>query len=158
MSRNRPVPRMAVLLSALVALTLAIVPLPGVIDRLRPDFLVLVVYYWSIEAPSAGGLALAFAAGLAIDVVRGVVLGEHALALTLTAAWAIHLRLRIRVFSIPKQALTIFGLLAIYQFILFWVDGATGYPVTDWSRWLGPFIGAAVWPLVVATLRRLHER
>ncbi|HUY83015.1 MAG TPA: rod shape-determining protein MreD [Steroidobacteraceae bacterium] len=158
MNRDRRMSRTPVLLSALVALTLAILPLPDAVDRLRPDFLVLVVYYWSIEAPAAGGLTLAFAAGLAIDVIQGVVLGEHALALTLTAAWAMHMRLRIRVFSMLQQSLTIFGLLAVYQFILFWVDGATGYPVTAWSRWLAPLVGAALWPIVVSALSRLHER
>ena len=123
--RDQRMRRTPVALSALVALTLAIIPLPNVLDALRPDFLVLVVFYWSIESPRSGGLTLAFAAGLALDVIKGMVLGEHALALTLMAAWATHLRLRVRVFSLLQQSLTIFALLTGYQFILFWVDGAT---------------------------------
>ena len=154
-SRTRRIPMM---LSALVALALAILPLPGAVDAFRPDFLVLVVFYWSIESPRAGGLALAFFSGLALDVIQGVVLGQHALALTLMAAWATHLRLRVRVFSVLSQCLTIFALLTGYQFILFWVDGATGNPVTSFSRWFAPVIGALIWPLMVGTLSRLHER
>jgi rod shape-determining protein MreD len=103
-------------------------------------------------------LALAFFSGLALDVVHGVVLGQHALALTLMGAWATNLRLRLRVFSILSQCLTIFALLTGYQFILFWVDGATGNPVTTFGRWLAPILGALIWPLVVGTLSRLHER
>ncbi len=156
--REQRIRRLPVLLSALVALALAIAPLPNFLDALRPDFLVLVVFYWSIASPRAGGLALAFFAGLALDVVKGVVLGQHALALTLMAAWATHLRLRLRVFSVVSQCLTIFLLLTGYQFILFWIDGATGNPVTSFGRWLAPVIGAAIWPLMVATLSRLHER
>lgn len=158
MMRDGRLPRTPVALSALVALTLAIVPLPTVVDAFRPDFLVLVVFYWSIVAPRAGGLSLAFLSGLALDVVQGMVLGEHALALTLMTAWATHLRLRIRAFSVLQQSLTIFALLTGYQFILFWVDGATGYPVTSFARWLAPVIGALIWPLMVGTLSRLHER
>jgi rod shape-determining protein MreD len=146
------------MLSALVALALAILPLPAAVDAFRPDFLVLVVFYWSIESPRAGGLALAFISGLALDVIQGVVLGQHALALTLMAAWATHLRLRVRVFSVLSQCLTIFALLTGYQFIVFWVDGATGNPVTNFSRWLAPLIGALIWPLMVGTLSRLHDR
>ncbi len=97
-------------------------------------------------------------AGLALDVINGVVLGQHALALTLMAAWATHLRLRLRVFSMLSQSLTIFALLTGYQFILFWVDGATGNPVTSFGRWLAPVIGAAIWPLLAGTLSRLRER
>ena len=145
-------------LSSLVALALGVLPLPQALEAFRPDFLVLVVLYWSIELPRAGGLTLAFVAGLALDVIQGVVLGQHALALTLIAAWATHLRLRLRVFSILSQSLTIFALLTAYQFVLFWVDGATGNPVTNFGRWLAPVIGALLWPLIIGILRRLHER
>jgi rod shape-determining protein MreD len=150
--------RLPMALSALVAVGLAIIPLPKTVDAFRPDFLVLVVFYWSIESPRAGGLMLAFAAGLTLDVIKGVILGQHALALTLMAAWATHLRLRLRVFSVLHQSLTIFALLAGYQFVLFWVDGATGNAVTAFSRWLAPLIGALVWPLLAGGLSRMHER
>lgn len=158
MMRDERIRRVPMALSALVALALAVVPLPVALDTFRPDFLVLVVFYWSIESPRAGGLALAFFAGLALDVIHGVVLGQHALALTLMGAWATNLRLRIRVFSVLSQCLTIFALLTGYQFILFWVDGATGNPVTTFSRWLAPLVGALIWPLLVSLLGKVHER
>jgi rod shape-determining protein MreD len=158
MMRDNRIRRLPMALSALAALILAVLPLPAAIDAFRPDFLVLVVFYWSIESPRAGGLTLAFVAGLALDVIRGVVLGQHALALTLMAAWATHLRLRLRVFSVLSQSLVIFALLTGYQFVLFWVDGATGNPVTAFGRWLAPLIGALIWPLLAGLLSRLHER
>jgi rod shape-determining protein MreD len=145
-------------ISALVALAFAVIPLPSLLEPFRPDFLVLVVFYWSIESPQTGGLLFAFIAGCALDVIKGVVLGQHALALTLTAAWATHLRLRLRVFSMLSQCLTIFALLTAYQFVLFWVDGATGNPVTNFSRWLAPVIGGLLWPVLAEALGRLHER
>jgi rod shape-determining protein MreD len=158
MMRDTRIRRLPMALSALIALALAVIPLPTVLDAFRPDFLVLVVFYWCIESPRAGGLSLAFFSGLALDVIHGVVLGQHALALTLMGAWATNLRLRIRVFSVLSQCLTIFALLTGYQFVLFWVDGATGNPVTTFSRWLAPVIGAFLWPLLVALLGKLHER
>jgi rod shape-determining protein MreD len=158
MMRDDRIRRMPMALSALVALALAVLPVPAVLQAFRPDFLVLVVFYWSIESPRAGGLTLAFVAGLALDVIQGVVLGQHALALTLMAGWATHLRLRLRVFSIVSQCLTIFALLTGYQFVLFWIDGATGNPVTAFGRWLAPVIGALLWPLLSAVLGRVHER
>ncbi|HXP25515.1 MAG TPA: rod shape-determining protein MreD [Steroidobacteraceae bacterium] len=158
MMRDTRIRRMPMALSALVALALAILPLPAVLDAFRPDFLVLVVFYWCIESPRAGGLSLAFFAGLALDVIQGVVLGQHALALTLMGAWATHLRLRIRVFSMLSQCLVVFMLLTGYQFIVFWVDGATGNPVTNFSRWLAPIIGALLWPVLISFMGKLHER
>jgi rod shape-determining protein MreD len=158
MMRDHRIRRLPMALSSLVALALAVLPLPSILEAFRPDFLVLVVLYWSIESPRAGGLTLAFMAGLALDVTHGVVLGQHALALTLMAGWATHLRLRLRVFSMLSQCLTIFAFLTGYQFVLFWVDGATGNPVTTFGRWIAPVIGAMLWPLIVGTLSRLHER
>src|SRR3984885_5738627 len=145
MMRETRIRRLPMALSALVALALGVLPLPAVLEAFRPDFLVLVVFYWSIESPRAGGLSLAFVAGLALDVIQGVVLGQHALALTLTAAWATHLRLRLRVFSILSQTLTIFALLTAYQFILFWVGGPPGNPVKSFSRWFPPGVSAIIW-------------
>src|SRR5713101_2090328 len=158
MMRDTRIRRLPMALSALVALALAVLPLPSVLSAFRPDFLVLVVFYWSIESPRAGGLTLAFMAGLALDVIHGVVLGQHSLSLTLMAAWATHLRLRLGVFSILSQCLTIFALLTGYQFVLFWVDGATGNPVTTVSRWLAPFVGALLWPLLVNAFSSMRGR
>ena len=158
MTRDNRHPRTSMVLSSLAALVLAIVPLPFPLDVLRPDFLVLVVFYWSIQSPRAGGLSLAFFAGLALDVVQGIVLGQHAFALTLMAAWATQVRLRMRVFSVLQQSLTIFAFLTGYQFVLFWIDGATGNAVTSVGRWLAPVIGALFWPLLAGLLNRLHER
>jgi rod shape-determining protein MreD len=158
MMRENKIRRVPMLMSAMAAVAFAVIPLPQVLDALRPDFLVLVVLYWSIESPRAGGLALAFFAGLALDVINGVVLGQHALALTLMAAWATHLRLRLRVFSLLSQSLTIFMLLTLYQFILFWIDGATGNPVVNFARWLAPIVGAVFWPVVSGLLSRVRER
>jgi rod shape-determining protein MreD len=158
MMRDTRIRRMPMALSALVALALAVLPLPAVLDAFRPDFLVLVVFYWCIESPRSGGLSLAFFSGLALDVIHGVVLGQHALALTLMGAWATHLRLRIRVFSMMSQCLVVFALLTGYQFVLFWVDGATGNPVTTFGRWLAPFIGALLWPVLISIMGKVHER
>src|SRR5271163_1777719 len=156
MMHDNRIRRFPMLLSALVALALAVLPLPSVLEPLRPDFLVLVVFYWCIESPRAGGLSLAFFSGLALDVIHGVVLGQHALALTLMGAWATHLRLRIRVFSVLSQCLTIFALLFGYQFVLFWIDGATGNPVTAFSRWLAPIISALLWPVLTNMMGKVH--
>lgn len=63
MMRETRIRRLPMALSALLALALAVLPLPDVLQPLRPDFLVLVVFYWCIESPRAGGLGLAFSPG-----------------------------------------------------------------------------------------------
>jgi cell shape-determining protein MreD len=67
-------PRGRMLLTALVALILTVLPLPPMLDAARPAFLVLTVLFWSVNAPRCGGIALGFFAGLMLDVFQGPVL------------------------------------------------------------------------------------
>ena len=150
--------RVPMLLSVLAGLILSVLPLPHWLNIARPDFLVIVVLYWSIMVPRAGGLTLAFLAGLLLDAFKGVVLGQHALALCLASYIAIKLHLRVRIFPVWHQALTVFWLLAVYQFMLFWIDGMTGHPITTYARWIPAVTGAALWPVFAGLLGNAYQR
>ncbi len=139
------------LLAALAAL---IVPLPWFLAPLRPDFAALVVLWLCLVSPRPARLAVAFVAGLAVDAVHGLLLGQHALAFIVMAYLALKLRLRIRAFPLLQQTAVVFALLALSEFIVFWIDGVTGHAVTQWTRWLGVLVGAAFWPLLVGLLER----
>ncbi len=137
--------RTRLLVSALVALILTVLPLPRWLDVLRPAFLVLMVLYWSVNAPRAGGLAIGFFAGLILDVFQGPVLGEHALALSLVTYIAVREHQRIRSKPAIQQALIVFAALMMYEVVLFMIDGWTGHPVTSPLRWVHTVTGAIVW-------------
>jgi rod shape-determining protein MreD len=144
--------RMRLLLSAVVALILTVLPLPRWLDVVRPAFLVLTVLYWSVNAPRAGGLAIGFFAGLMLDVFQGPVLGEHALALSLITYIAVREHQRIRSKPAIQQALIVLAALLMYEVVLFMIDGWTGHPVTSPLRWVHPFTGAFIWPVAAAIL------
>jgi rod shape-determining protein MreD len=140
------------LLAALVALILTVLPLPPSLDVIRPAFLVLTVLFWAVNAPRAGGVAFGFFAGLALDVFQGPLLGEHALALALIAYIAVREHQRIRSKPVFQQALFVFPALIVYEFVLFAIDGWTGHPVTSPLRWVHTVTGALVWPPAAAIL------
>ena len=144
--------RMRLLLSAVVALILTVLPLPRWLDVARPAFLVLTVLYWSVNAPRAGGLAFGFFAGLMLDVFQGPVLGEHALALSLITYIAVREHQRIRSKPAIQQALIVLAALLMYEVVLFMIDGWTGHPVTSPLRWVHPFTGAVIWPVAAPIL------
>jgi rod shape-determining protein MreD len=144
--------RTRLLLSALVALILTVLPLPWWLDVARPAFLVLTVIYWSVNAPRAGGLAVGFFAGLMLDVFQGPVLGEHALALSLITYIAVREHQRIRSKPAIQQALIVFAALMMYEVVLFMIDGWTGHPVTSPLRWVHTLSGALIWPAAAAIL------
>ena len=144
--------------AALVALVISAVPLPHWLDVLRPDFLLLVVIWFAIMIPRSGGLAFAWVAGLALDAFRGEILGENALAFVAVGYLAHRFQLRIRMYPIAHQSLVVFMLLFVYQFLLFWIDGVAGHPLTDWARWLPVISGALVWPVLDGVLGRFSTR
>lgn len=147
-----------VLATALLALILTVVPLPNAVNWLRPDWLLIMVIYWSLVSPRIAGLMFAWLCGLLIDVTTGTVLGEHALAFLLVGFLTHRLQLRMRIFPIWQQAFTVLILLALYQFLLFWIDGITGQAITTWQRWAPAVIGAALWPIVIAVMDTLNRR
>ena len=151
-------PRGRMLLTALVALILTVVPLPPWLDPVRPNFLVLTVLYWSIAAPRAGGLALGWFAGLMLDVFQGPVLGQHALALSLITYLFVREHQKIRSKPAFQQALIVFAALAIYEFMVFAIDGWSGHPITSPTRWIHTVTGAVVWPFAAAFLTHRGRR
>jgi rod shape-determining protein MreD len=147
-----PESRARLILSTLVALILTVLPLPPLLDVVRPAFLVLAVLYWSVNAPRTGGLAIGFFAGLMLDVFQGPVLGEHALALSLVTYIAVREHQRIRSKPVIQQALIVFAALIVYEVVLFMIDGWTGHPVTSPLRWVHTLTGALIWPPAAAIL------
>ncbi len=142
------------LFTILVALVLSVIPLPHYIELGRPAFLVLTVLYWSIAAPRLGGISLGFFSGLLLDLFRGAVLGENALALSAITYIFVREHQKIRLKPAFQQCLIVFGALVFYEAILFAIDGWSGHPLTTPWRWLHTLVGAIIWPLVSATLDR----
>jgi rod shape-determining protein MreD len=149
-------PRLMVATTAIIALVLTLVPLPYWVAIARPAFLVLVVLYWSTMAPRSGGVLLGFAAGLAIDVFEGSLLGEHALALAFITYLAIRLHLLVRAKPLFEQSLFVFAALMVYEFVLWVIDGWSGHPLTTPTRWVHTLTGGLIWPVVAGVLGRFQ--
>jgi rod shape-determining protein MreD len=147
-----------VFVSILVALVLTILPLPHWLEVLRPDLVLLVVIYWSLTAPRFAGLTFAWLCGFSVDVIHGMVFGQHALAFLVVATITHTYQLRMRIFPIWQQAFAVFLLLFLYQFTVFWIDGIIGEAVVTWLRWVPVLTGALLWPIVVAVLDTWNRR
>jgi rod shape-determining protein MreD len=157
-SKQRTPPRTVLYAACFIALLLSALPLPRVVGFLRPDFLLLTVIWFALAAPRAGGLSFAFLIGLLLDAFQGVVLGERAFGFVAIAYLVHRFHLRIRMFPLGHQTLTVMSLLFFFQFILFWIDGVTGHPVTDWERWMPVLTGTLIWPVLAAVLGRFVAR
>jgi rod shape-determining protein MreD len=137
-----------------LTLVLAVVPMPDSIAALRPDWVAVVLLYWSLTAPRHFSLLTAFWMGLALDTLSGALLGQNALALLLIVYLAEKFHLRLRVFPVSQLGITVFLLLVLYEFVLFWIDGMAGRSVPLAERWLPPITGTLVWIAMFVLLGR----
>lgn len=131
--------------SVFVALLLGLLPLPDVLQPLRPYWLALVVAYWVIEDPDRVGLGFAFAMGLLADLAFGGLLGEQALRLVVMAFILQRFRAQLRFFPLSQQALAIGGLLVNDRVVTAAVHFTLGEPQLPWTFWWAPLLGMLLW-------------
>jgi rod shape-determining protein MreD len=158
MSRGADARRLPVIVTMVVALMLMVVPLPDWLVAFRPDWLTLTLIYWAMILPRTWSVGSAWLVGLVLDVTQGTLLGQHALALCVVVFVTVRLHLLMRVFPMSQLTATVFSLLALYQFILFWINGVAGVDAPSIAYW-GPVIsGTLLWPVVTLFLNGAHRQ
>ena len=158
MSRDRASRRLPVIITLVVGLMLAIMPLPNSIQALRPDWLALILIFWAMQLPRTWSVGSAWIVGIVLDVAYGTLLGQHAFALCVIVFITVRFHLLMRVFPLSQLTATVFALLALYQFILFWINGVASVSAPSVAYW-GPVItGTAIWPLVYMFLSGIRFR
>ena len=158
MSRDRSYHRLPVIITLVVGLMLTIMPLPDSIQAYRPDWLALLMIFWAMQLPRTWSVGSAWIAGIVLDVSYGTLLGQHALALCFIVFVTVRFHLLMRVFPLSQLTATVFALLSLYQFILFWINGVATVSSPSVAYW-GPVItGTAIWPLVFLFLSGIRLR
>lgn len=134
--------------SLLLAALLTIMPLPIWLQWLQPQWVALVVIFWSIYLPNVTGAAIAFFTGILLDYLTGSVLGQHAIALILINYLVVLLNRQIRFFTEIARLMIIFLLMLIYQGIIFWIQAwVNEMPGTLWY-WVSSVTSVVAWPLI----------
>lgn len=150
--------RIAVYVSFLIAIILALMPLPQWAEPFRPDWVGLVLIYWCMAAPERVGVGTGWVVGIILDTLYGSVLGLHALTKSLIAFLTIKLHLKMRMFPPLQQALAVCVLLLLNQLLVLWVRGMLGKAPTSFSYWTPSIVGTVVWPWLFVILRDVRRR
>lgn len=112
----------AIAISLLVAQMLQIMPMPIMVDPYRPDWVLLVLGYWTLALPQRVNVGVAFINGLVLDILLGTALGIHSLALSLVVFILAANYQRLRNYSVWQQAFMIGLLAALYHLVIFWLQ------------------------------------
>lgn len=141
-----------------VGLMLSMLPLPDWAEPYRPEWVAMILIYWCLALPDRIGVGVGWVMGLFLDVVRGAILGQHALALALTAYLALHLHQRVRLYPIWQQALTVLMLVAFAQMLVLWIKGIIGQSPQSWWYWVPSLTSMLLWPWVFLILRDVRRK
>ena len=153
MSRASRSGRLPVIVTIILSLMLMVVPLPDWATPFRPDWVALTLIYWAMMLPRTWSVGSAWIVGIVLDVAQGTILGQHALALCFIVFITLRFHLLMRVFPMQQLTATVFAILALYEFVLFWINGVAGVDVPPVYYW-GPVItGTLFWPLLTMLLR-----
>lgn len=145
-------------LSIFAGLVLSVWPVPDAAQPFWPSWLALILIYWGMALPNRVSIGIFWGCGILVDVLRGALLGEHALALAVLAFVTLKWHLRLRVFPMQQQMLAMVLLLGIYHFLLLWIRGiaGAGQPLL---YTVGPIVtGTLLWPWAFFLLRGLRRR
>ena len=149
---------LVIYLSLVVALVLMILPLPDWVQMYRPNWVALVLIYWSMAMPKRVGLWFAFFTGIILDTSQGTLLGQHTLALLIVMFINLNFYQRIRVLALAQQAFYVLFLLLINQVIIAWVEGIMGRPTPVLAFFGAPVVGMLIWPWVFVVLRDIRRK
>ena len=141
----------------LIAFIFSIIPLPDYLQIIMPEWIALLLFFFSLMNPERVGLFLALILGIILDLFSGSLLGQHALSLLLPVAICLRLNLIVRVFPIWQLNTFIVIMLIIYEFILFWIDGVLLINIPISERIFPIISSVLVWPIILRYLPKLRD-
>jgi rod shape-determining protein MreD len=113
-----------------------------------PDFVALVLVFWSIHQPRRVGIGVAFFMGILMDVHDATLLGENALSYTLLSYFAIMIHRRVLWFPIGTQALHVLPLFMLMQAVQVVVRWIVSQQAPGWFFFSESMVATLLWPVV----------
>ncbi|HET7931562.1 MAG TPA: rod shape-determining protein MreD [Rhodanobacteraceae bacterium] len=144
--------------SLVLALLLTLMPLPALIQPLKPYWPALVLVYWSLESTDRVTIGLAFIVGIVADLLNGALLGDQALRLAILTFIVLRYRSRIRFFPMWQQATVVWLLLLNNHVLQALIRAFAGDSPLPALSWLAPAVGAIIWPFVFLLLDDVNTR
>lgn len=159
-SMRAPAPLRLLLVSFIAAFLLNLLPWSGVALQARPDFVLLILLYWSVYEPRSVGQGLAFFLGLLMDVADSALLGQHALTYGIAVFFTLLLRVRVLQLNQPAQALHVGAILLLVQLIGVSLNLSLGREISGTWLVMAPVAGAILWPAIslILALPRFRRR
>ncbi len=144
------------ILTMALAMGLNILPLSMLAKSMNPDWVLLLLIYWTLAIPERIRVFNAWLIGIFVDVLTGRILGMHGLVYAIICYSCLKFHRRIRNFPLPQQTVFIFFCLLIAQVLVFWIENVQGRTGLNAYFWLPVISGSLCWPVLAMVLRWLR--
>jgi len=149
-----------ILVSLLVAMLLGVVHLPASwpewLGWFRPDWLLLVLFFWVVEVPHRVGMIAMWCMGVFVDVLYADPIGLNGFILAAVTFIAWRFFERLRMYSVLQQCAIIFALVVGAEFLRIFVIGLDSERQWSWGVLVTPLITMALWPPLFLILLRIR--
>jgi rod shape-determining protein MreD len=116
---------------------------------IRPDFLLVIAIYWLLQAPYHCNIGWVWFAGLLVDLATGSLLGQHALAFSITAFLGLIYQRRLILFTPWQLYLYVLLLFGAQRVLIMLLKVFAGGEVPDWSYGLPVISDLILWQIMV---------
>ncbi|WP_428772832.1 rod shape-determining protein MreD [Vibrio sp.] len=149
--------KMVIATTFLLALVLQTIPWPGILDLLRPSWLLLVTCYWVLALPHRVNVGTALVLGLLWDLLLGSTLGIRGMMMAIVIYIVALNFLVLRNMALWQQAIIIALLSMLLQVLIFFgeylIQDVAFNPLSLWSG----LINCILWSWLFLLLRRVRR-
>lgn len=145
-------------ITIIVGLLLQIMPMPPQVDVYRPDWLLMILCYWSMALPNRVSVGVGALCGLVLDILYGTALGVHSFALVIPIFIVSANYQRLRNQSVVQQAVTIMMLSMIYHLTVYWLLYWLINTEFRWTYFWPTATTVVLWPWLFWLLRKFRRR
>ena len=141
-----------------LGLICAIFPLPIILNAFRPDWMILIIFYWVLALPHRVSIVHAFILGLLLDLLLGSTLGMHALLFSILA-YVISINYqRIRYFTIVQTTLLVGLFVLLSKLSLYLIASSLQDIVLHKHYFWSIFTSMLIWPWFFLFMRFIRIR
>lgn len=154
---NQPRGRWVVWLSILIACVVYVLPLPVDWRWYRPEWPLLVLFYWGLAMPHRVGIFSASLTGFTLDMIHGTALGAMAMGCVVAMLVILLNYQRIRQFDSLLQSLTLGLIVALALLVERWLHNIMGLGSAGLAFLSSVPLSMLLWPFIRNVLRAVRR-
>lgn len=154
---NQPHARWVIWISLLIALVIYVLPMPLEWRWYRPEWPLLVLFYWGLAIPHRVGILSASMTGFALDMIHGTAVGAMAVGCVVAMLVILLNYQRIRQFDSFLQTITLGLLVSLALLIELWLHNLTGVGSTGLASMTSVPMSMLLWPVIRNVLRAVRR-